>query len=407
MDIAWRADEIAFRDEVRAFLTDKLTDDLRASGANMTSVYADPDHARAWQAILHEKGWVAPSWPVEHGGTGWSLAQRYIWQRERIAAGAPPVSPMGVQMCGPAIIGHGSDAQKAHFLPRMLSGEHFWCQGYSETGSGSDLASLQCRAEEDGDHLVVTGQKLWSTHAHAANWGFFLVRTSTHDRPQKGISFLLIDMTSPGVTVVPTVSPAGENIQNEIFLDAVRVPKANVVGAIGDGWTVAKYLLEFERGGAAYAPGLQIDLDEIEQFASAARGDEGGRLIDDGAFSDAIAQARIDVLALEIFEFRAMSDAGAGRYPHAIPSLMKIRGTELQQRITELRLLAAGRYGMAYQPQAGVSAGPVHFPHAEGAFAGPREAAIAPMRYVSERAASIYAGTNEIQRNIIAKILGL
>ena len=407
MDIAWSAEEIAFRDEVRAFLTDKLTDELRASGAYMTSVYADPNYARAWQAILHEKGWVAPSWPVAHGGTGWSLAQRYIWQRERIAAGAPPVSPMGVQMCGPAIIGHGSDAQKAYFLPPMLSGEHFWCQGYSETGSGSDLASLQCRAEQDGDHLVVTGQKLWSTHAHAANWGFFLVRTATLDRPQKGISFLLIDMTSPGVTVVPTVSPAGENIQNEIFLDAVRVPKANVVGAIGDGWTVAKYLLEFERGGAAYAPGLQIDLDEIAQFASEARGDEGGRLIDDSAFADAIAQARIDVLALEIFEFRAMSDAGAGRYPHAIPSLMKIRGTELQQRITELRLLAAGRYGMAYQPQAGVSAGPVHFPHAAGAFVGPREAAIAPMRYVSERAASIYAGTNEIQRNIIAKIMGL
>ncbi|KTE38081.1 MULTISPECIES: acyl-CoA dehydrogenase family protein [unclassified Sphingopyxis] len=407
MDIAWSADEIAFRDEVRAFLANELTDELRASGAHMTSVYADPRHARAWQAILHEKGWVAPSWPVEHGGTGWSLAQRYIWQRERIAAGAPPVSPMGVQMCGPAIIGHGSAEQKAFFLPRMLSGEHFWCQGYSETGSGSDLASLQCRAEEDGDDLVVTGQKLWSTHAHAANWGFFLVRTATLDRPQKGITFLLIDMTSPGVTVVPTVSPAGENIQNEIFLDAVRVPKANVVGAIGDGWTVAKYLLDFERGGAAYAPGLQIDLDEIEQFASEVRGDDGGRLIDDAAFADAIAQARIDVMALEIFEFRAMSDAGAGRYPAAIPSLMKIRGTELQQRITELRLLAAGRYGLAYQPQAGVSAGPVHFPHGEGDFVGPREAAIAPMRYVSERAASIYAGTNEIQRNIIAKIMGL
>jgi alkylation response protein AidB-like acyl-CoA dehydrogenase len=407
MEIAWSADELAFCEEVRAFLNVTLTDDLRACGSHMTSVYADPAKALAWQTILHEKGWVAPAWPVEHGGTGWTLAQRYIWQRERIAAGAPPVSPMGVQMCGPAIIGHGSDAQKAFFLPRMLSGEHFWCQGYSEPGSGSDLASLQCRADDAGDDLIVTGQKLWSTHAHAANWGFFLVRTSTEDRPQKGITFLLIDMTSPGITVVPTVSPAGENVQNEIFLDGVRVPKANVVGRIGDGWTVAKYLLEFERGGAAYAPGLQMDLDAIERFACEVPGDEGGRLIDDAAFADAIAQVRIDVMALEIFEFRAMGDAGAGRFPHAVPSLMKIRGTELQQRITELHLLAAGRYGMAYQPQAGAPAGPVHFPHATGDFVGPREAALAPLRYVSERAASIYAGTNEIQRNIIAKILGL
>lgn len=407
MEIDWSPEELAFGEEVRAFLAENLTEEYRAAGAHMTSVYADPDRARAWQAILHRKGWVAPSWPVEYGGTGWSLAQRYIWQRECIAAGAPPVSPMGVQMCGPAIIGHGSEEQKAFYLPRMLSGEHFWCQGYSEPGSGSDLASLQCRAVDDGDHLVVTGQKLWSTHAHAANWGFFLVRTSLEDRPQRGITFLLIDMATPGITVVPTVSPAGENIQNEIFLDAVRVPKANVIGSIGDGWTVAKYLLEFERGGSAYAPGLQTDLDQIEAFAREMPGDDGGRLIDDVAFGEAIAQARIDVLALEIFEFRAMGDPATGRHPHAIPSLMKIRGTELQQRITELRLLAAGRYGLAYQPQAGVPAGPVHFPHGSTGFVGPREAALAPMRYVSERAASIYAGTNEIQRNIIAKILGL
>lgn len=407
MEISWSERDLAFRDEVRAFLAAKLTDDIRATGLHMTSVYADPHRALAWQRILHERGWVAPAWPVEYGGTGWDLTQRYIWQRERIAAGAPPVSPMGVQMCGPVIIGHGTAEQKAFFLPRMLSGEHFWCQGYSETGSGSDLASLQCRAEEDGDALVVTGQKLWSTHAHAANWGFFLVRTATEDRPQKGITFLLINMTSPGITVVPTVSPAGENIQNEIFLDAVRVPKANVVGRIGDGWTVAKYLLEFERGGAAYAPGLQIDLDEIEAFARGIAGDEGATLAEDASFSEAIAQARIDVLALEIFEFRAMGDAGTGRYPQAVASLMKIRGTELQQRITELRLLAAARYGIAYQPQAGTSAGAVMFPHSDGPFVGPREAALAPMRYISERAATIYAGTNEIQRNIIAKIMGL
>ena len=267
MNIDWSAQDLAFRDEVRAFLDANLTEELRAAGSLMTSVYAEHARSLAWQKILNARGWAAPAWPVEHGGTGWSVSQRYIFSRERVAAGAPPVSPMGIQMCGPAIIGHGTAAQKAYFLPRMLSGEHFWCQGYSEPGAGSDLAALQMRADGDGDHLVCTGQKIWNTHADIANWGFFLVRTARLSRPQQGITFLLIDMTSPGVTVRPIISPSGEHIQNEIFLDNVRVPKANVIGQIDQGWTVAKYLLEFERGGIAYAPELQARLDAIEAAA--------------------------------------------------------------------------------------------------------------------------------------------
>lgn len=404
MNFDWTPEEIAFRNEVRAFLDTHLSDDLRVAGTLMTSVYAEHERSLAWQKILHARGWAAPAWPVEHGGAGWNVAQRYIFARERVAAGAPPVSPMGIQMCGPAIIGHGTPEQKAFFLPRMLSGEHFWCQGYSEPGAGSDLAALQMRAEDDGDDLVCTGQKIWNTHADVANWGFFLVRTARLDRPQRGITFLLIDMTSPGIAVRPIVSPSGEHIQNEIFLDAVRVPKANVVGTIDEGWVVAKYLLEFERGGIAYAPELQVRLDTIEAAAHDVPGDDGGELAMDDAFSRRMALARIRVAALEMYEFRAMSAGGA---PGSSASVMKILGTELQQHATELGMLVAGRYGMAYQPQAGCPGGRVTLLHAAGTAVGPRFAAIAPLRYLNERAGSIYAGSNEIQRNILAKSLGL
>lgn len=406
MKLEWSVEELAFRDEVRAFLDAELTDDIRAAGSRMTSVYADHDRSLAWQEILQRKGWAAPAWPKEHGGPGWSITQRYIWTRERVRAGAPPVSPMGIQMCGPAIIGHGTAEQKAFYLPRMLSGEHFWCQGYSEPDSGSDLASVRTAAIDDGDDLVVSGQKIWNTHADVANWGFFLVRTSREDRPQQGITFLLIDMTSPGVEVRPVISLTGERIQNEIFLDAVRVPKANVIGKIGQGWTVAKYLLEFERGGVAYAPELQARIDEVVRCAASASHGPRGSFAADTAFARGIADTGARVMALEIYEFRAMRDGGAGRVTGAAPSLMKILGTELQQRVTELEMAVAGRRAMAFQPGAGVPGSPVVYPHGEG-FAGPRFAALAPLRYLNERAGSIYAGSNEIQRNIIAKLMGL
>jgi alkylation response protein AidB-like acyl-CoA dehydrogenase len=406
MNLDWSPQDQAFRQEVRSFLAENLTDEIRQSGELMTSVYADHDRSMAWQKILHAKGWAAPAWPKEHGGAGWSVTQRYIYSVERVRAGAPPVSPMGIQMCGPAIIGHGTAEQKAFYLPAMLSGEHFWCQGYSEPGAGSDLAALNMAAVEDGDDLICTGQKIWNTHADIANWGFFLVRTGKYDRPQKGITFLLIEMDSPGVTVRPIISPSGEHIQNEIFLDEVRVPKANVIGQIDQGWTVAKYLLEFERGGVAYAPELQVRLDTIEAAARAVPGDVADTLAQDPLFAMRVAAARIEIATLEIYEFRAMAAEARGESPGASASIMKIRGTELQQLMTELGLLVAGRYGMAYQPQAGCPGGPVSFPHGE-TLVGPRFAAIAPLRYLNERAGTIYAGSNEIQRNILAKVIGL
>jgi len=404
MDMNWTAEDEHFANEVRAFLAAELTPELRAAGRWMTSVYGDHELSLEWQRRLHARGWAAPAWPKEHGGADWSVTQRYIFARERALAGAPPVSPMGISMCGPALLGHGSEEQKAFYLPRMLSGEHFWCQGYSEPHAGSDLAPLRMSARRERDAFICNGTKIWTTHANVANWIFCLVRTSQLERPQQGITFLLIPMDSPGITVMPIIMTSGEHIQNQIFFDNVRVPVANVVGRIDDGWTVAKYLLEFERGGSAYAPELLVRLDRIRELAREA----GGGLAEDPVFQVrlAAAQARIDVL--ETYEFKALAAAAKGGRPGLSGSIMKILGTELSQHLTELALEAAGPYGCAFQPQGGMPGGPNVIPHAQGPVLGPRGAAIAPLKYFNDRAGSIYAGSNEIQRNIIAKAgLGL
>lgn len=407
MKIEWSADELRFRDEVRAFLDAELTPELRSAGSRMTSVYADYETGMAWQKILHAQGWVAPAWPVEFGGCGWSVARRHIFATELALAGAPPVSPMGIGMCGPVLIGHGTPEQQAYFLPRMLSGEDFWCQGYSEPESGSDLATLQMAAVEDGDDLICTGHKLWTTHAHEANWIFCLVRTSRENIPQKGITFLLIDMTSPGVEVTPILSLSGEHIQNHVFFTDVRVPKANVVGRVGEGWTVAKHLMQFERGGNPTTPSLKARAGKI------------GRIIeaefqpDDREGADLraqLAEAEIRVGALEAVELRVMSKLSAGEAPGAESSLIKTVGTELSQRLTEIALAAAGPYAAAYQPHLVAAGGPTPLftPPADQGGVGPDYSWTVAAKYLNDRAGSIYAGTNEIQRNIMAKaVLGL
>jgi hypothetical protein len=243
----------AFRDEVRRFLDTALTDELREAQRLCPGIFLDYEHNIVWHRILHRQGWVAPAWPKQYGGTGWDLTQRYIWATEATLAGAPSLAPMGLGMCGPMLIGFGSDAQKAYYLPRILSGEDYWCQGYSEPGAGSDLARLALRARRDGDHYVLNGTKIWTTHAHAANRMFLLVRTRQNGRPQQGITFLLLDMDTPGIRVEPIVFASGTHEVNQVFFDDVRVPVGNRVGEEDQGWTVAKYLLEFERGGGGTA----------------------------------------------------------------------------------------------------------------------------------------------------------
>ena len=317
MDLQWSATDLAFRDEVSAFLDEKLTPQLRRAGRLMTSVYADHDASMGWQRILHEHGWAAPAWPVVYGGCDWSLTQHYIFSRESTLAGAPTLSPMGIRMVAHAIIKFGTDEQKNYFLPRILTGEVFFCQGYSEPEAGSDLAALSMAARDDGEHLVCTGSKIWTTHAREANWMFALVRTTRSERKQRGITFVLCEMSSPGIEVCPLVMTSGEEVQNQVFFDEVRVPKTNVIGEIDDGWTVAKYLLEFERGGGGSAPALQVMADEIATAATEQPGPSGGRLLDDSAFARKLADVRMRTEVLEILEYQVLAVVAAGGNPGA------------------------------------------------------------------------------------------
>ncbi|HEX8903142.1 acyl-CoA dehydrogenase family protein [Vitreimonas sp.] len=395
MNLELEDDEIQFRDEVRAFLRDNLTPELAAGGRSATSVFCDPQYSLPWQRILHARGWAAPTWPKEFGGPGWSEMQRYIFAEECARAGAPNLAPMGLRMVGPCIMHHGTPEQRAYYLPRILSGEDYWCQGYSEPGAGSDLANLRTRADSDGDHYVINGSKIWTTHAHFANMMFGLVRTDPDAKPQKGITFLLIDMKAPGVTIRPIINLAGEHELNEVFFDNVRVPKANRIGAENDGWTVAKYLLEFERGGS-FAPALRVCLKRIRAAASA-ESELGPPLLDDSAFAARLASAEIKVEAIQITEHRVASALSSGQNPGPLSSMLKTQGTEMLQKIEELGLDLAAHYA------------PVARAHANGH--GANEPPIgndAAARYFNSRAASIYGGSNEIQRNIMARlVLGL
>jgi alkylation response protein AidB-like acyl-CoA dehydrogenase len=394
------ADE-TFRDEVRAFLEANLTDDIREASRLTSGVFAELEVGRHWHGILHQKGWIAPGWPVEYGGTGWSAMQRFLYERECAAAGTPRLFIMGLRMVGPVVMRFGRQDQKDHYLPRILSGEDIWCQGYSEPGSGSDLASLQCRAIADGDDYVLNGSKLWTTGAQFADRMFCLVRTSTEGKRQEGISFLLLEMATPGITVEPIITLAGDHEVNQVFLDDVRVPRANRIGDENDGWTVAKYLLEFERGGSAYGPGLAAAVASLKRIAGVERGGDGRALIEDPAFRRKLAEAEIEIGAIDATEQRLMSAMSQGQNPGAASSMLKTLGTEMTQRLSELGVEAVAYYGAPFQPDARV-------PGSNVEPIGPGHAVPVLPRYLNFRAASIYAGSNEIQRNIMAKlVLGL
>jgi acyl-CoA dehydrogenase len=399
MDLELTPADRAFQIEVQTFLDTHLTADLRAGAKLTTSVFADYDLNIRWHRILHQKGWVAPHWPAEYGGTGWSEMQRYILASCCAAANAPSLSPMGLRMCGPVLMRFGTAEQKAFYLPRILAGDDYWCQGYSEPGSGSDLASLQCRAISDGDDYVINGTKIWTTHAHFANRMFCLVRTDNSGKPQEGITFVLIDMKSPGIEVKPIVTMAGDHEVNQVFFDNVRVPKANRVGKEGDGWTVAKYLLEFERGGA-YAAALRVALGSVRALARGAEVD-GQSLLDDSDFKTKLTTTEIELLAMEVTEHRIMTALSNGQNPGPASSMLKARGTEMQQRLGELGLEAISYYALPDQI-------PARQPGANLAIIGPEDALCVVPRYLNNRAATIYGGSNEIQRNIMAKlVLGL
>lgn len=402
MDIDLSPEDAAFREEVRAFLRDHLPREVKEGAAATPSVFVEPDIGQAWNAVLHAKGWLGYQWPAEHGGTGWTPLQRYLFEKECAAAGAPNLTVLGLKLLAPVLWTFGSEEQKATYLPRILSGEDYWCQGFSEPGAGSDLASLKTRAVLKGDAYVVNGSKIWTTHAHHANRMFTLVRTNSEVKKQAGISFLLIDLSSPGIAVRPILTNAGDHEVNQVFLEDVIVPAENLVGEEGQGWTIAKFLLENERGGSCHAPKLSYDLDQIVAAARAESDGAGGKLADQADWRRRVAKARLGVDALEMIELKIVSEIAKGRPPGPQTSLTKLLASNLRQ---EIDLLAVDLYGLAglqldtSRPLYGANA-----PEAVHS----RGAQVAAARYLNSRAWTIFGGTNEVQSTIIAKsVLGL
>jgi alkylation response protein AidB-like acyl-CoA dehydrogenase len=395
MDLNFSPEEIAFRDEVRAFIEANYPKHLK--GKVLREDLSKEDFL-AWHKILGKKGWSAPAWPKEYGGTGWTATQRYIWLEENARGETIPPLPFGVSMVGPVIYTFGTPEQKQRFLPGILSGDVWWAQGYSEPGAGSDLASLKTRAVREGDYYIVNGQKTWTTLGQYADWGFFLVRTNPDAKPQEGISFLLIDMKSPGVTVRPIKLLDGGYEVNDVFLDNVKVPVDQRIYEENKGWTCAKFLLAHERAGIAGVARSKRNVERLKSIAKSEIGDDGKPLIEDDEFQRKLSELEIDLSALEMTELRTLAREQAGKGPGPESSLLKIKGTEIQQRLTELTLEAVGNYAQPYPRGLGSNEFGV----------GPDYAGPAAPLYFNFRKASIYGGSNEIQRNIIAKmVLGL
>ena len=403
METAFSPEDLAFQKDVRSWISENFTDDLREKQRLSKNGYLDKDSMVLWQKRLAAKGWIAPNWPTKHGGPGFTANQKYIFDMEMSLADTPTKCPMGLSMVAPVIMAFGTDEQKKQHLPSIYNSDIWWCQGYSEPGSGSDLASLQMKAEKDGDHYVLNGSKIWTTHAQFADWMFCLVRTSKEDRPQKGISFVLLKMDTPGITVRPIVTldgPSdGQQEVNQVFFEDVRVPISQRIGEEGKGWTYAKYLLQFERGNA-YAPGLRAALEKVRKLARSETAN-GRPLSEDQDFTRKLARMEIQIEALNFTELRIFSRLSAGDAVGPESSMLKCSGSEVQQGITELAVELAGYRGGAF---------------VRDSWAHIRDGANTPPpvpdtyitaipKYMSFRKASIYAGSNEIQRNIMAKMI--
>jgi len=397
MELQLGPEDQAFKEKMRAFMNDNLPKDIQHK-VNMGLGLVKDDYV-TWQKIVGQAGWLAPGWPVEYGGTGWSPIERHIFNEEMARANAPRIMPFGVTMVGPVIIAFGSEEQKNLYLPKILTSEDWWCQGYSEPGSGSDLASLKTKAIRDGDDYIVNGSKTWTSFAQFADMIFCLVRTSTEGKKQSGISFLLIDMNSPGIDVRPIKTMDGGVEINQVFFDNVRVPFKNLVGKENHGWDYAKYLLGHERTGTADIGQSRNQITKVRQIAREELVD-GKPLLNDPVFQNKIAEIEIEILALESVLLQALAAESAGQPPGPEASLIKLRGTEIQQEITELLFEAVGNYVHPYVPEAlemGWNEEPV----------GPDYAASIASRYFNTRKTTIYGGSSEIQKNIIAKaVLG-
>lgn len=397
MDLEYKEEDLRFREEVQQFFREHLPKEL--SEKVRTRRHIEREDAVRWHKILAKKGWIAPGWPVKYGGTGWSAMQRHIWAEEYALAYAPPTLSFGLNLLAPVLLGFASEEQKQHYLPRIYNAEDWWCQGYSEPGAGSDLASLKTRAEREGDHYIVNGQKTWTTLGQHADWIFCLVRTSTEGTKQTGISFLLIDMKTPGITVRPIKLMDETYEVNEVFFDNVKVPTTNLIGEENKGWTYAKYLLGHERTGIAAIGNSKRELKVLKRLALRKQSN-GAPLLNDPQFAARIADVEIELMALEMTALSLVADGASSKIgPEA--SLLKVKGTEISQEISEMLLEAAGPAGLAFDPdyldgKTGLSA------------SGDDDLAALAPHYFNLRKITIFGGSNEVQRNVISKmILGL
>ena len=392
MDLTFTPEEQAFRERIRGWVAQHLPTDISDKVHN--ALHLTRDDMQRWARILGTKGWLGYGWPKQFGGPGWNAIQKHLFEEETALAGAPRIVPFGPVMVAPVIMAFGNPEQQQRFLPGIASGEVWWSQGYSEPGSGSDLASVKTRAERKGDKYIVNGQKTWTTLAQHGEWIFCLVRTSTEGKPQTGISFLLIDMKSPGVSVRPIVMLDGESEVNEVFFDNVEVPAANLIGEENKGWTYAKHLLSHERTNIADVNRSKRELDRLKRIAKA----EG--MYEDRRFRDEIAKLEVDVVALEMMVLRVLSAEKSGKNSLDVAGLLKIKGSEIQQRYSELMMLAAGPYAIPFLPEA-MDAG------WQGEFVGAAYLAPLASTYFNLRKTTIYGGSNEVQRNIVAQtVLG-
>ena len=402
MDMEFSAEDLAFREEVRAFLADKLPERLKDGARRTPGVFVEPDIGMEWHRILYEQGWVAYHWPKEDGGTGWTPTQKFIFEKECALAGAPGISILGLRLVGPVICAFGTPEQKARFLPRILSGEDYWCQGYSEPGSGSDLASLRTSARVEGDEYVVNGSKIWTTHAHHADWIFALVRTNPEVKKQQGITFLLLPMDQPGIEVSPILSMSGDHEVNQVFFTDARTPVSNRIGEEGQGWTIAKFLLENERGGSCFAPRLLQHIEELERLAQEQPSGVNGAIAHDARFRDRLARTRLEAEALEVTELRILAELAKGRKPGPQTSLTKLLGANIGQAVDTLRLELLGYDALQLPGERPLYGNEAPEP------VGSEFAQVAMGNYLNNRASTIFGGSNEVQKNIIAKtVLGL
>ena len=402
MDFSFSEEEETFRQEVRTFLDENLTERLRAGSRGSPGVFVEPDISEEWQAILAKKGWLTYYWPEEYGGMGWTPTQRYIYEKELALNDAPFLPVMGVKLLGPIICKFGTDKQKQEILPRIISGEDYWCQGFSETGAGSDLANLRTRAEKVGEKYIINGGKIWTTLAHHATHIFCLVRTDPDSSRQQGISFILVDLRQPGVEIRPIIGIAGDHEVNEIFFDNAETSVDNLVGEEGQGWGIAKFLLENERRGSCRAPKILADIALVRALAANTANGHAGNLSDDRDFMRGLIDLELEALALEATEFRILADVSAGRTGGGKASVSKLIGSKLRQDVDAAAFRVAGYAGLQLETQrplyGNTAPEPIHSKAAQ--YAAPT--------YLNSRAWTIFGGTNEIQKTIIAKaVLGV